>query len=103
MVRGKFRLKGDTLEVFPSYEEAIFRVEYFGDEVERILKMNPVTGEVIDELGELWVYPASHYVTGHERMLRRWPVSKSSLPSAWGAREQGEAARSTKAAYAHRV
>jgi len=70
MVRGKFRLKGDTLEVWPSYEEAIFRVEYFGDEVERILKMNPVTGEVIDELSELWVYPASHYVTGQERMLR---------------------------------
>jgi excinuclease ABC subunit B len=70
LVRGKFRLKGDTLEVFPSYEEAIFRVEYFGDEVERILKMNPVTGEVIDEMNELWVYPASHYVTGQERMLK---------------------------------
>jgi excinuclease ABC subunit B len=70
LVRGKFRLRGDTLEVFPSYEEAIFRVEYFGDEVERILKMNPVTGEVMDEMNELWVYPASHYVTGRERMLK---------------------------------
>ncbi|MDJ0959850.1 MAG: excinuclease ABC subunit UvrB [Acidimicrobiia bacterium] len=70
LVRGKFRLKGDTLEVFPSYEEALFRVEYFGDEVERILKMNPVTGEVMDDLAELWVYPASHYVTGQERMLK---------------------------------
>ncbi len=70
MIRGKFRVRGDTLEVFPSYEEFVFRVEYFGDEVERILKMNPVTGEVVDDLGELWIYPATHYVTGRERMLK---------------------------------
>jgi excinuclease ABC subunit B len=54
--------------VFPSYEETIYRVEYWGDEVERILQMNPVTGEVIDEISELWVYPASHYVTSRSRM-----------------------------------
>ena len=70
LVRGKFRVRGDTLEVFPSYEETVARVEYWGDEVERILRMNPVTGEVIDEQNELWVYPASHYVTSQERMLR---------------------------------
>jgi len=69
LIRGKFRVKGDTLEVFPSYEETIYRVEYWGDEVERILQMNPLTGEVINELQELWVYPASHYVTSQERML----------------------------------
>jgi len=68
LIRGKFRVKGDTLEIFPSYEETVFRVEYWGDEVERILQMNPLTGEVIDELGELWIYPASHYVTSEERM-----------------------------------
>ena len=68
LTRGKFRVKGDTLEVFPSYEETIYRVEYWGDEVERILQMNPVTGEVISELGELWVYPASHYVTSRSRL-----------------------------------
>jgi excinuclease ABC subunit B len=68
LTRGKFRVKGDTLEVFPSYEETIYRVEYWGDEVERILRMNPVTGEVIGEYGELWVYPASHYVTSRARM-----------------------------------
>jgi excinuclease ABC subunit B len=68
LIRGKFRVKGDTLEIFPSYEETVFRVEYWGDEVERILQMNPLTGEVIDELTELWVYPASHYVTSEERM-----------------------------------
>jgi excinuclease ABC subunit B len=70
LIRGKFRVKGDTLEVFPSYEETIYRVEYWGDEVERILQMNPLTGEVITELDELWVYPASHYVTSQDRMLR---------------------------------
>ncbi|MGB5533150.1 MAG: DEAD/DEAH box helicase family protein, partial [Acidimicrobiia bacterium] len=70
LIRGKFRVKGDTLEVFPSYEETVYRVEYWGDEVERILQMNPLTGEVIDEQNELWVYPASHYVTSQERMLR---------------------------------
>jgi excinuclease ABC subunit B len=70
LIRGKFRVKGDTLEVFPSYEETVYRVEYWGDEVERILRMNPLTGEVIDEQNELWVYPASHYVTSQERMVR---------------------------------
>jgi excinuclease ABC subunit B len=70
LVRGRFRLRGDTLEVFPSYEESVYRVEYFGDEVERILQMNPVTGEVITELHELWVYPATHYVTSRERLMR---------------------------------
>jgi excinuclease ABC subunit B len=68
LTRGKFRVKGDTLEVFPSYEETIYRAEYWGDEVERILRMNPVTGEVIEEMSELWVYPASHYVTSRARM-----------------------------------
>src|SRR5690606_17224440 len=68
LIRGRFRLKGDTLEVFPSYEESIYRVEYFGDEVERILQMNPVTGEVISEMNELWVLPATHYVTNRDRL-----------------------------------
>ncbi|MGH9168055.1 MAG: excinuclease ABC subunit UvrB [Acidimicrobiia bacterium] len=68
LIRGKFRLKGDTLEVFPSYEETVMRVEYFGDEVDRILRMNPVTGEVLEQLSELWVFPATHYVATKERM-----------------------------------
>ncbi|MDJ0663600.1 MAG: excinuclease ABC subunit UvrB [Acidimicrobiia bacterium] len=70
LVRGKFRLKGDTLEIFPAYEETIYRVEYFGDEIDRILRMNPVTGEILEELREVMVYPATHYVAGQERMLR---------------------------------
>ncbi len=68
LIRGKFRVRGDTLEVFPAYEETIVRVEYFGDEVDRILRMNPVTGEVLEELGEAWVYPATHYVATEERL-----------------------------------
>jgi excinuclease ABC subunit B len=68
LTRGKFRVKGDTLEVFPTYEETIVRVEYWGDEVERIVRMNPVTGEIIEELKEVWIFPATHYVTSRERM-----------------------------------
>jgi excinuclease ABC subunit B len=70
LVRGKFRLKGDTLEIFPAYEETITRVEFFGDEVDRILKMDPITGEVLDEMHEVIVFPASHYVTEKERMMK---------------------------------
>ncbi len=70
LVRGKFRLKGDTLEIFPAYEETIYRVEYFGDEIDRILRMNPVTGEILEELREVMVYPTTHYIAGQERMLR---------------------------------
>ena len=68
LVRGKFRVRGDTLEVFPSYEETVLRVEYFGDEVDRILIMNPVTGEVLREEPEAWVYPATHYVATEDRI-----------------------------------
>jgi excinuclease ABC subunit B len=70
LTRGRFRLRGDTLEVFPAYEETVARVEYFGDQVDRILRMNPVTGEVLEELSELFVYPATHYVTTQERMVQ---------------------------------
>src|SRR5690606_36001758 len=67
LIRGKFRVKGDTLEVFPSYGETIVRVEFWGDEVERILRMDPITGEVLEELSEVFIFPASHYVTEQAR------------------------------------
>jgi len=70
LIRGKFRVRGDTLEVFPSYEETIVRVQFWGDEIERIIRLNPVTGEVVDEMPELFVFPATHYVTERERMLK---------------------------------
>ncbi|MGI9665976.1 MAG: excinuclease ABC subunit UvrB [Acidimicrobiia bacterium] len=70
LTRGTFRVRGDTLEVFPTYDETITRIEYWGDEVERIMRMNPVTGEVIEDLTEAWVYPATHYVTSKEILDR---------------------------------
>ncbi len=68
LTRGRFRVRGDTLDVFPSYEETVVRVEYFGDTVDRMLRMDPVTGEVVEELREMFVFPASHYVTARDRM-----------------------------------
>ena len=68
--RGTFRVRGDTLEIFPVYEEHAVRVEFFGDEVERLMTLHPVTGEVISEDDELYVFPATHYVAGPERMER---------------------------------
>jgi excinuclease ABC subunit B len=70
LIRGKFRVRGDTLEVFPSYEETIVRVQFWGDEVERLVRLNPVTGEVVEELSELFIFPATHYVTERERLLK---------------------------------
>ena len=70
LTRGKFRVRGDTLEVFPAYEQTVARIEFFGDEVERILMMNPVTGEVLEELKEIFIFPATHFVTTAERLQR---------------------------------
>jgi excinuclease ABC subunit B len=69
-VRGKFRVQGDTLEVFPAYEETAVRVEFWGDDVERITRFDPLTGEVLAELSEVWIYPATHYVASDQRMQR---------------------------------
>ena len=70
LTRGKFRVRGDTIEVFPAYDETIVRIELWGDTVDRILRMDPVTGEILKELGEIWVYPATHYVASEDRMRR---------------------------------
>jgi excinuclease ABC subunit B len=70
LVRAKFRVRGDTIEVHPAYEETAVRIELFGDEIERIVKMDPVTGEIVEVLDELIVFPATHYVAGEERMRR---------------------------------
>ncbi len=68
--RGTFRVRGDTVEIFPVYEEHAVRIEMFGDEVERLMTLHPVTGEVLTEDVELRVFPATHYVAGPERMSR---------------------------------
>src|SRR5438874_5692535 len=69
-VRNKFRLRGDTIEVFRAYEQQATRIQLFGDEIERIVSVDPVTGEVVQELGKLVMFPASHYVVSKSRMDR---------------------------------
>src|SRR6195952_4591297 len=68
--RGTFRVRGDTLEIFPVYEEHAVRVEFFGDEIERLQSLHAVTGEILTEDNELYVFPATHYVAGPARMER---------------------------------
>ncbi|HSJ45265.1 MAG TPA: excinuclease ABC subunit UvrB [Euzebyales bacterium] len=69
-IRGKFRRRGDTLEVFPADAELAYRIEFFGDTVDRITRLNPVTGELVSEVEEAWIFPNSHYVAGADRMKR---------------------------------
>ncbi|KRO47706.1 MAG: excinuclease ABC subunit B, partial [Acidimicrobium sp. BACL27 MAG-120823-bin4] len=66
--RGNFRVRGDTIEVHPAYDETVTRIEMFGDTVERITVVDPVTGETLRELSEVVIFPATHYVAGEERM-----------------------------------
>lgn len=66
--RGTFRVRGDTIEIIPKYEELAVRIEMFGDEIEKLSTMHPLTGEVITEDEELYIFPASHYVAGEQRM-----------------------------------
>jgi excinuclease ABC subunit B len=68
--RGTFRVRGDTLEIIPAYEELAIRIELFGDEVEKLYYLHPLTGDVVREVDELIIFPATHYVAGPERMER---------------------------------
>jgi excinuclease ABC subunit B len=68
--RGTFRVRGDTVEIFPVYEEHPVRIEMFGDEIERLMTLHPITGEILTEDTEVYVFPATHYVAGPERMAR---------------------------------
>lgn len=66
--RGTFRVRGDTVEIYPVYEEHPVRIEMFGDEIERLMSLHPVTGEILTDDTELYIFPASHYSAGPERM-----------------------------------
>ena len=68
MVRGRFRLRGDTLEIMPAYEELAVRVQFFGDEIERIIELDPLTGEVLAELDHIDIFPGKHFVTPEDEM-----------------------------------
>ncbi|MGV1004686.1 MAG: excinuclease ABC subunit UvrB [Candidatus Nanopelagicales bacterium] len=77
--RGTFRVRGDTIEIFPVYEQHPVRVEMFGDEIERLMTLHPVTGEILTEDNEVYVFPATHYVAGPERMERALGQIESEL------------------------
>jgi excinuclease ABC subunit B len=66
--RGKFRVRGDSVEVWPSYEEFAYRIEFWGDEIERLSIINPTSGEVVDKLEQVYIYPAKHFVLPEERI-----------------------------------
>ncbi|MBW3086227.1 UvrABC system protein B [Austwickia sp. TVS 96-490-7B] len=68
--RGFFRVRGDTVDIIPMYEELAVRIEFFGDEIERLYTLHPLTGEILREEPEMYVFPATHYVAGPERMER---------------------------------
>ena len=68
LTRGKFRVRGDVIEVFPAYADTIFRIELFGDEIERIREIDPVTGSALNTFSHIMIYPARHFVSPHEKM-----------------------------------
>jgi excinuclease ABC subunit B len=88
--RGTFRVRGDTLEVYPMYEELAVRVEFFGDEIERLSTLHPLTGEVVTEDTEVYLFPASHYVAGPERMERAIGGIESELADRLTELERGQ-------------
>jgi len=67
--RGKFRIRGDTLEIQPAYQETALRIEFWGDKIERIVEIDPLTGEVLAHRDQVDIYPAKHFVTSHEKLL----------------------------------
>ncbi len=67
--RGRFRIRGDTLEIQPAYEEIALRIEFFGDDIERIATIDPLTGELLGELDSVDIYPAKHFVTSHNKVM----------------------------------
>jgi excinuclease ABC subunit B len=77
--RGKFRIRGDTLEIRPAYEELALRLEFFGDEVERIVEIDPLTGEIVAQLDSVDIYPAKHFVTSQDKLLRAIESIKQEL------------------------
>ncbi|MFC1874952.1 excinuclease ABC subunit UvrB [Chloroflexota bacterium] len=82
--RGKFRIRGDTLEIQPSYEEMATRIEFFGDEVERIVSIDPLTGELFNEIDSTDIYPAKHFVTSQEKLMLAFESIKQELEERLG-------------------
>jgi excinuclease ABC subunit B len=86
--RGTFRVRGDTVEIIPVYEQLAIRIEFFGDRIERIYTLHPLTGEVVREEEQMYVFPATHYVAGPERMERAIHGIEAELGEQLGAFEK---------------
>ena len=69
LTRGKFRIRGDTLEIMPAYEEIVLRVEFWGDEIDRITEVDPLTGELLSHRDQVDIYPAKHFVTSYDKLM----------------------------------
>jgi excinuclease ABC subunit B len=78
-IRGRFRVRGDVLELFPAYEDVAVRIEFFGDEIERMTEIDPLTGEVLGKRQRLDIYPAKHWVTTQQRLNRAIELIESEL------------------------
>ena len=102
--RGNFRVRGDTIEIIPMYEELAIRIEMFGDEIEALYSLHPLTGEVVRKLDAVSIFPGSHYVAStdvHAARDRHDPERARGAPRR--ARARGQAARGAAAAHAHHV
>ncbi|MDH2428531.1 excinuclease ABC subunit UvrB [Sphaerisporangium sp. TRM90804] len=86
--RGTFRVRGDTIEIIPQYEELAIRIEMFGDEIEKLATLHPLTGEVVTEDEEVYIFPASHYVAGPQRMERAIADIEAELAASLAAMEK---------------
>ncbi|MEY3076836.1 MAG: hypothetical protein RLZZ131_962 [Actinomycetota bacterium] len=96
--RGNFRVRGDTIEIIPVYEELAIRIELFGDEIERITHLHPLTGEIVDDVEEVFIFPATHYSAGPETMKRAISQIEKELDG-----RLGELERSNKLLEAQRL
>ena len=94
--RAKFRVRGDVLELVPAYEEAAVRIQFFGDEVERIVQLDPLTGEMLAELPQVAIYPANHFVTTKDKLDRAVADIREELE--WRLRELRDAGKILEAA-----
>ena len=79
LTRGKFRVRGDTLEIVPAYRETVWRVEFWGDTVERIVEMDPITGEMLSQQDSIQIFPAKHFVTNKERLAAAFESIEAEL------------------------
>jgi len=97
LTRGNFRIRGDTLEIQPSYEELALRIEFFEDDIERIVSLDPLTGELLNEMDSVDIYPAKHFVTSYDKLQKATGDIKAELAEQLKAlREQGKIVEATR-------